>query len=118
VWLELRDRFGSSGVIGCGIVRRRGEEAHVDTLLMSCRVIGRGVESVLVNRLATFARDLGATSLVGEFVPTKRNAQVADLYPRLGFEGPDSGPWRWPLVEGVPPAPDWFEIVDVEEAPV
>jgi FkbH-like protein len=113
--LELTDRFGSNGVIGCGIVRRQGEEALIDTLLMSCRVIGRGAEQVLVNRLAISARDLGASELVGEFVPSTRNSQVADIYPRLGFKGPEDGPWRWPLADGVPPIPDWFLVVELEE---
>ena len=118
LWLELRDRFGSNGVIGCGIVRRHGAEASIDTLLMSCRVIGRGVERVLVNRIAAAARDLGATELVGEYRPADRNGQVADLYPQLGFAGPEGGPWRWSLTDGLPEMPDWFEVVDVEEAAV
>jgi FkbH-like protein len=117
-WLELKDRFGSNGIVGCGIVRNHDGEAVIDTLLMSCRVIGRGVERVLVNRLAKFARELGADVLVGEYHPADRNGQVADLYPKLGFSGPDQGPWRWSLDSGLPEVPDWFEVVDAEGAAV
>jgi FkbH-like protein len=117
-WLELRDRFGSNGIVGCGIVRNDDGEAVIDTLLMSCRVIGREVERVLVNRLAKFAREMGADELVGEYRPADRNGQVADLYPRLGFSGPDQGPWRWSLDSGPPDVPDWFDVVDAEGAAV
>jgi FkbH-like protein len=115
IWVDLQDRFGASGVVGCGIVRVEGDAAVIDTLLQSCRVIGRGVEAVMVNRLGELAREHGASALVGEFIPSARNQQVADLYPRLGFAGPeqdaDTQRWRWDLAGGVPPAPDWMEIV-------
>jgi len=118
LWLELRDRFGSAGVVGCGIVRAAGEVATIDTFLMSCRVLGRHVESVMANQLARAARDMGATVLIGEFRPSERNAQVADLYTRLGFEGPEVGAegssWRWDLAGGDPPVPDWFEIINAD----
>ena len=110
LWLSLADRFGSNGVVGCGIVRRyesNPEEAVVDTFLLSCRVLGRKVESVMANRLAREARDLGATTLVGEYIATERNTQVADLYERLGFV--DN---RWDLTGADPAVPDWFEVVE------
>ena len=116
VWLELRDRFGANGIVGCGIVRRRGHIAYIDTLLLSCRVIGRGAEAVIVNRLATLARDMGVAELVGEYIRSDRNAQVADLYARLGFEAQDTGAegqfWSWALAGSVPSYPDWFQVVD------
>jgi FkbH-like protein len=119
IWLDLRDRFGANGIVGCGILRRSLDAALIDTLLLSCRVIGRGAEAVLVNRLARLARDMGATTLVGEYIPSERNAQVADLYRRLGFEGPrpdgDGTNWRWALTQGLPSFPDWLEVVDQEE---
>ncbi len=121
LWLELRDRFGPSGVVGCGIIRCGGDDAVIDTLLLSCRVIGRGAEAVILNRLGARARELGATTLTGEYIATDRNAQVADLYSRLGFAGPEESSgrllWRWPLADGSPPAPDWIEIVDAENSP-
>jgi FkbH-like protein len=120
VWLDLRDRFGSYGVVGCGIVRRRDERAFIDTLLLSCRVIGRGAESVIVNRLARIASEMSAAVLIGEYIPSERNAQVADLYPRLGFEGPEitaeGQAWSWSLDKGSPSYPDWFSISEQDMA--
>jgi len=113
IWLSLEDRFGASGVVGCGIVVLGPEGiARIDTLLLSCRVIGRGLEAILVNRLGRLAREMGAGSLLGEYVPTARNGQVAELYPQLGFEPAGEGAWSWDLAAGDPPAPDWLEVRD------
>jgi FkbH-like protein len=107
LWLDLADRFGSNGIVGCAVLRRSADDAVIDTLLLSCRVIGRGAESVLVNRLAIIAREMGAKTLIGEYIPSKRNGQVAELYARLGFDPADSGGepgrfWTWDLANGVP----------------
>jgi FkbH-like protein len=119
IWLELRDRFGTNGVICCGIVRMVDDAtALIDTLLISCRVLGRQLEFVAVSRLEGLARSMGASVLVGEYIPSPRNAQVADLYTRLGFDGPEAGAegqvWRRSLDAEPLSVPDWFEVVDLE----
>lgn len=121
LWLDIEDRFGSHGTVGCGIVRRspaQAGEALIDTFLLSCRVLGRRAEGVLANGLSRAARSLGCQVLVGDYIPTARNAQVADLYARLGFTGPedtDGGTrWRRPLSAGDPEIPGWFKEVRAE----
>jgi predicted enzyme involved in methoxymalonyl-ACP biosynthesis len=74
-------------------------------------VLGRQVESVLVNQLAQHARSMGATVLAGEYIPSQRNAQVGDLYERLGFQD-----LRWDLTTGDPLVPDWFAVLEDNEA--
>jgi predicted enzyme involved in methoxymalonyl-ACP biosynthesis len=114
--MELTDRFGSSGVVGCAAVLVDGKVARIDTLLLSCRVIGRGAENVMVWRVAGLAAQMGASTLIGEYIASARNAQVADFYERLGFAAAPAADgaqrWTWDLEAGVPPIPDWFEIVD------
>ena len=116
LWLDLADRFGSNGIVGCAVLRRSDDDAVVDTLLLSCRVIGRGAESVLVNRLAIIAREMGAKTLIGEFIPSKRNAQVAELYARLGFDPATPGEsgrfWTWDLAKGDPDAAAHIRTID------
>jgi len=116
VWLDLRDRFGSYGMVGCGIVRRDHDEAVIDTLLVSCRVLGRSAEMVLVDQLARISRAAGATVLVGEYVPSERNGQVADLYDRIGFSVVDTDgarrQWKWDLTAGRPGVPDWIQVIE------
>lgn len=85
--VRVADRFGDHGVCGLAIVRRgRGDEAELDTLLVSCRVIGRGVEDALVAAVEDRARDAGSAWLIASYRPTAKNAPVSDLFDRLGFE--------------------------------
>jgi FkbH-like protein len=89
--LRMRDRFGDHGLVGLVIAVPDGtstESEHalrVDSLLLSCRVIGRTAEHLLVGRLIELARLRGYTTLVGEFAPTAKNVLVRDLWPRMGF---------------------------------
>ena len=64
----------------------RGAACEIDTFLMSCRVIGRTVETALLAQVAAEARTGGASSLEGWFLPTKKNAPAKDFYARHGFE--------------------------------
>jgi FkbH-like protein len=84
--LRLIDRFGDNGIIAIVIGRMGAEDDLViDTWLMSCRVLGRQVEPTTLNLIAAQAKRLGARRLVGEYIPTKKNAMVKDHYAKLGF---------------------------------
>jgi FkbH-like protein len=83
----LLDRFGDNGIIAVVIGRMRDRETvTIDTWLMSCRVLGRQVEVATLNVVAAQARALGAVRLAGEYIPTPKNAMVAEHYAKLGFE--------------------------------
>jgi FkbH-like protein len=88
--LSLRDRFADHGIVGVGFAALHGEQAVVDTLLLSCRVIGRTAERLLLSELGRAAADRGCKALVGCYRATDRNALVAELYPRLGFAPADA----------------------------
>lgn len=112
--LELEDKFGHHGLVGVLIAENlpeRETEWKVDTFLLSCRVIGRGAEDFMVAAVGGFLRGLGATRLIGEYVPSAKNAQVAGLYPRLGFSPlPDQKrAWVFDLGPEGPPFPDWIK---------
>lgn len=95
-WLRLADRYGDLGLVCVGIVKRRDEAIwEVDTLLMSCRVMGRQVEDAFLSYLAELAREQGATRLRGLFRPTAKNAPVRDFYAQHGFNslGGDEEQW-------------------------
>ncbi len=84
--LRLTDRFGDNGIIAIVIGRlRANKDLDIDTWLMSCRVLGRQVEPTTLNLIAREAARMGALRLVGEYIPTKKNAMVRDHYTRLGF---------------------------------
>ena len=77
------DRYGDNGLISVVILKLTAQGTLIDTFLMSCRVMGRGLESVIVDRLAGAYADTEA--LIGEYIPTAKNTPVSDLYKRLGF---------------------------------
>jgi len=92
--LTLEDKFGSHGLISVLIAEERGDELFIDTWLMSCRVLKRGVEQLALNTLAAAARRGGAKRLVGEYVRTAKNELVQHHYRSLGFTECDD---RWVL---------------------
>jgi FkbH-like protein len=83
---RLVDRFGDNGLVGLWLaVQNSAEEWEIDTWLMSCRVIGRGMEDWMFNVLREMTLARGGKRLRGVYRPTAKNAPVADLLPRLGF---------------------------------
>jgi len=84
--VRLTDRFGDNGMISVVIVDRAGgDEWAIDTWLMSCRVLGRRLEEAVLAHIALAARAGGATALIGQFIPSAKNAMVADHFAKLGF---------------------------------
>jgi FkbH-like protein len=96
-WFKLRDRFGDNGLIASLIMRQEGDALNIDTWAMSCRVLGRGMEEFIHNHLLALARERGAKSIVGTYIPTNRNGLVRDLYAKLGYvrTGDEGGTTRW-----------------------
>jgi len=90
------------------ICRREQEDWAIDTWLMSCRVLGRKVETAVLQELVEQARQRGIRRLIGNYLPTEKNKLVEDHYAKLGFtllERQADGSTRWALdVEGVPMA--------------
>jgi FkbH-like protein len=83
---RLIDRFGDNGVIGIVIGRLRNKaELYLDIWLMSCRVLGRQVEQAMLNVIVRQAFRLGAERVLGEYIPSEKNAMVRRHYPDLGF---------------------------------
>ncbi len=115
VWsLRVTDRYADNGLVGVAIARTEGEVCEIDTFLMSCRVIGRTVETALLARLAADARERGAKLLQGWFLPTKKNAPAQEFYREHGFEPSATTPegvlWKLDLTERTIPPPAWVRI--------
>jgi FkbH-like protein len=86
-YLRLSDRFGDLGLVCVGVLTRgeRDTSWRIDTLLMSCRVMGRGIEDCFLGYLAEVARAAGGQQLVGEYIPTAKNGIVRDFFEKRGF---------------------------------
>jgi FkbH-like protein len=106
--VRLADIFGDNGMISVVICRpAQAGVWEVDTWLMSCRVLGRKVENMVLREILRHAREAGIRKLAGIYRPTDRNKLVVDHYAKLGFtkiSEEDSGLTRWELsVEGAQP---------------
>ena len=97
--VRLQDRFADHGLISVLFGRVQDETLTITAWLMSCRVLGRGVERFLFNDVLRAAGERGLTEIAGEYRPTDRNMLVKDHYSQLGFtrDGGDACSERWRL---------------------
>ena len=106
--VRLADRFGDNGMISVVICRLSEPGVwDIDTWLMSCRVLGRKVEHMVLWTILEHARAAGIHKLTGTYRPTDRNKLVVDHYATLGFMkvGEEaSGLTRWELFVDAEPA--------------
>ncbi len=82
---SLTDKYGPYGKIGLALVEKGAEAWTLKLMLMSCRVMARGVGTVLLNHIHSLARDAGKP-LIAEFKPTDRNRQMKITYMVTGFK--------------------------------
>jgi FkbH-like protein len=98
--ISMADRFGDNGLICALLAKILDDVLLIDSWLMSCRVLKRGVEDFLLANLVKTARSAGLRAIRGEYIPTPKNDLVRQHYPRLGFtpvgEEPD-GRTQWEL---------------------
>ncbi|MDP9127956.1 MAG: HAD-IIIC family phosphatase [Pseudomonadota bacterium] len=100
--LRLTDQFGDNGLIAAVIAKDDGKSGLLlDSWLMSCRVLGRGVEAATLNIIATQAIARGYKRLIGHYIATPKNGVVKDHYAKLGFTAHQGG-WVLPLNDYTP----------------
>ena len=83
ILLDYRDRFGEEGITGLAIVNC--DSAEIDSLLLSCRIIGRGVEEGLLRKAEELLAASGQREIKAEFIPTQKNTPARGFYSRAGY---------------------------------
>lgn len=90
----LQDKFGDNGLICIIILKKESADTlFIETWLMSCRVLKRGMEDFTLNTIVNYAKDNGFAYLKGEYIPTPKNEMVKDHYKKLGFTE-NGGYWQ------------------------
>jgi FkbH-like protein len=116
---SLQDSLGDNGLISVLLLRRQGDTLSVDTWVMSCRVLQRGVEQLARNELVDLSQRLGCAWIRGTYLPSAKNALVANHYAELGFEpaGADDGMtfWRLRVASDVPPLSHFIQREPADE---
>lgn len=82
---RLEDKFGDNGLVSVVIGQKIGDSVEILLWLMSCRVLKRGMENVMLDALVERAKAAGARRLLGKYIPTKKNKMVAELLDDFGF---------------------------------
>lgn len=84
---SLEDKHGKYGLISTVIlvIDKPRETAFIDTWVMSCRVLNRGVEDFILNFIMECVEQEGLKTLQGEYIPTAKNIIIRDLYAKKGF---------------------------------
>ena len=84
---RIEDKFGDYGITGAFVVNKDNPEEWVmDTFLLSCRVIGRGVEEGILDYIINDAKKNNVKRLIGNFIPTKKNKPSESFLPNFGFK--------------------------------
>ncbi|MCL2330441.1 MAG: HAD-IIIC family phosphatase [Phycisphaerae bacterium] len=83
--LSVSDKYGDSGLVGVAIVNGGPKVWEIDTLLMSCRVLGRRIENAFLWDIAQRANDAGASEIRGEVIFTPKNLPAREFYTQMGF---------------------------------
>lgn len=83
IWcMSVADKFGDNGITGAIMVKPNGE---IDTLLLSCRILGKDIETAFVKTIINLLSSYGFTSLKAKYIPTNKNSQVKDFWDKVGF---------------------------------
>lgn len=85
---QTQDKFGDNGITGVYIVNKNhvDKEWFIDTFLLSCRVMGRGIEDAMMGYILSKAKEEGIIKVKAEFIPTKKNKPCEQLLPNFGFK--------------------------------
>ena len=82
----LADKYGSHGIVGIIILEKKDKNTlFIDTWIMSCRVLKRGMEQFMLNEIMAYAKQQNISVVEGEYIETKKNGMVREHYRNLGF---------------------------------
>jgi FkbH-like protein len=123
LYLRLSDKFGDSGIVGVCILKYKDGDCTFDSFLLSCRVLGRGVEDVFLIEALKLAKKRGCNKAFGEYYATKKNIQVEDFYAAKGMNEINnratnaSKAYIYDLRKDTPPEPKFFKkiISDIDD---
>lgn len=103
LYYTLKDKFGDYGLVGIVIMEKKSPmELFIDTWLMSCRVLKRGMEEYIMNHVIGIAKSRGFLKISAEYIPTNKNRMVSDIYIRMGFASKSENKFEISVDEYVP----------------
>lgn len=83
--LSVKDRFGDNGITGAVLLRPIDGGYEIDSFLLSCRILGKGIEEVFLSGILNILRNRGVKLVKASYIPTAKNMQVSGFYERTDF---------------------------------
>lgn len=83
--ISVEDKFGDNGITGVCIIKMNNGQAEIDSLLLSCRILGKKIEDAFVNYLLNKLKNENINIVKARYNKTAKNSQVVDFYDRIGF---------------------------------
>ncbi len=97
--VSAKDRFGDYGQVGLAVLLSEGQRLVIENILMSCRVLGKGVEHRFIAAIGREAQRLGAEEVVAPFVRTDRNQPAENFFKSIGMQQLPDGAFRLTAAE-------------------
>jgi len=115
--LRVKDKFGDNGLTGLMIILVEKQTACIDTLLLSCRILGKKIEYVFVKYILIKLKEIGIQQVRALYVKTEKNEQVKNFYDDIGFIAkknlPDSTNYELILQKKELSLPDIYTVEDL-----
>lgn len=112
--VRVKDRLGDNGLVGVVITHDTEELAEIDTFLLSCRVVGRTVETAILSFLIDQSRMRRRMKLQGWFLPTKKNDLAKEFYAQHKFKIVEENGcgtlWSLDLDNNEITCPEWIQL--------
>ena len=92
--LSVADKIGDLGIVGEAEISfsSDGKSARIENFMLSCRALGRGIETAFARRILQLLRARNIECVYAEYLPTAKNAPCANFLPSLGFAPEDEAP--------------------------
>jgi FkbH-like protein len=107
--IGAKDRYSGYELMGVMILEPQADRLHIDSFLLSCRILGRTLETAALGFACQRAQKLGLATLSAEIIETERNTPVRDVYARHGFTALGDGRFELPLSTPVA-VPAYFTV--------
>jgi len=117
ITVHMADKYGDQGLVAVLILKYEGDEAEIDTFLMSCRVMGRNAEIEIASNIKELLEKKRVKTIRATYLKTAKNAPVAELFEKLGFDVLSSSEERKDYsasVVSLPSRTEVFKEVDCE----
>jgi len=105
---EIEDKFGENGITNVFIIKTKPNEWIIDTFLLSCRIMGRGIEEGIIGKILEIAKNKGIEKITATFIPTEKNKPAENFLKNYGFEKEKEN-WIF-LLKNEIKIPDYLEV--------